>query len=189
MHGEACTGRVAEHIASLNIDPLLREGDPQAVPLVARVRMGAKVRNYYSFATKYCAWHNPEAYPIYEDFVNKMLWGYRKQDGFADFLRQDLWDYVRFKEIIGRFRRFYGLTAVDLKDIDKFLWLAGKEFIPITYPVAEKVAAVEDAGYLQGRAERGDVDAALKVLEKAGDQEASAEDRIQGPSSSGTEVS
>jgi hypothetical protein len=49
----------------------------------------------------------------------------------------------------------------------------------ITLALAEKVAVLENAGYLQERAARGDVEAALAVLEKAGDQEPRPEDRIK----------
>ena len=77
------TYRVAEHIHLRRIDPLLRAGDPAAVARIATVRFGTKTRTNYSFATKYCAWHQPEAYPIYDGFVDDMLWGYKKHDQFA----------------------------------------------------------------------------------------------------------
>lgn len=48
----------------------------------------------------------------------------------------------------------------------------------ITLALAEKVAVLENVGYLQERAGRGDIDAALAVLDKAADQEPGAEDRI-----------
>ncbi len=48
----------------------------------------------------------------------------------------------------------------------------------ITLALAEKVAVLENAGYLQERAERGDVNAALSVLDKAADQPPRPEDRI-----------
>ncbi len=124
------TSQVAEHIVSLNVDTLLGEGQSEAVDMISRVRLGNKIRNNYSFATKYCAWHNPSAYPIYDGFVDQMLWAYRKQDKFDTFLRQDLWKYDRFRQIISNFRTYYHLTAYDLKGIDKFLWLAGKAHFP-----------------------------------------------------------
>ncbi len=124
------TYQVAEHIVSLNIDHLIREGKPEAVDMIARIRLGNKIRNNYSFATKYCAWHNPSAYPIYDTFVDKMLWAYRRQDQFDSFLHQDLLKYDRFRQIVRNFQRHYHLTTYNIKDIDKFLWLAGKEYFP-----------------------------------------------------------
>ncbi|MCX8061255.1 MAG: hypothetical protein QXS54_01325 [Candidatus Methanomethylicaceae archaeon] len=124
------TYQVAEHIVSLNIDHLIREGKPEAVDMIARIRLGNKIRNNYSFATKYCAWHNPSAYPIYDMCVDKMLWAYRRQDQFDSFLHQDLLKYDRFRQIVRNFQRHYHLTTYNIKDIDKFLWLAGKEYFP-----------------------------------------------------------
>jgi len=98
--------------------------------MIARIRLGNKIRNNYSFATKYCAWHNPSAYPIYDTFVDKMLWAYRRQDQFDSFLHQDLLKYDRFRQIVRNFQRHYHLTTYNIKDIDKFLWLAGKEYFP-----------------------------------------------------------
>jgi hypothetical protein len=48
----------------------------------------------------------------------------------------------------------------------------------ITLALAEKVAVLENAGYLQERGTRSDIDAALAVLDKAADQKPSAQDRI-----------
>lgn len=49
----------------------------------------------------------------------------------------------------------------------------------ITLALAEKVAVLENTGYLQERAAQGDVDAALAVLDKAADQEPLPEDRLK----------
>jgi hypothetical protein len=127
------TYRLAEHIVSLGVDPLIREGLSEAVDLIAHIQLGDKTRNNYSFATKYCAWHNPSSYPIYDGFVHQMLWAYSKQDRFDTFLRHDLWKYDRFRRIVNNFRIHYHLTAYGLKDIDKFLWLAGKTHFPASW--------------------------------------------------------
>ena len=124
--GIIATDKVAEHIVSQNIDVRLKKGDPKVVNLISYVRLGNKTRNNYSFATKYCSWHNKSQYPIYDSIVDRMLWGYRKQDNFCAFRREDLWDYEKFKEIILKFRKHYALTAFEFKDIDKFLWIVGK---------------------------------------------------------------
>lgn len=60
---------VASHIVDLRIDTYLRSGSLQVVDLIAKVKIGDKVRNNFSFATKYCSWHNPNTYPIYDDNV------------------------------------------------------------------------------------------------------------------------
>lgn len=127
---------LARHIAGLDIDPLLAKGSPCTV---ARITQCNNLRNYYSFATKYCSWHNPDAYPIYDTRVDECLWFYKKQDGhqkgYPKFHRQDLFDYPKLREVVTEFCHFYKLGLVDPLDawsiggsfnfraIDKFLWL------------------------------------------------------------------
>jgi hypothetical protein len=124
------TYAVAKHIVSLDIDPLLRNGDTDAVDQVARIQLHGGPRNNYSFATKYCAWHNPCAYPIYDSFVAQMLLAYGTRDGFETFCCEDLREYGTFKRVVNSFRKHYNLTEYSLKDTDKFLWRAGRECFP-----------------------------------------------------------
>jgi heme oxygenase len=70
---------------------------------------------------------------MYDSFVDQMLGGYKQQDSFAKFHRKDLLVYDRFKEIAKRFREHYNLSAFTIKDIDKFLWLAGKKYYPASW--------------------------------------------------------
>jgi hypothetical protein len=119
---------VAKHILRLKIDGWLQVGQSDAVDLIASVRLGKRKRYNYSFATKYCSWHHREAYPIYDKRVDAILWGYNKQDQFAAFQRQDLWEYDEFKRVITAFRTHYKLEAFDFKDLDKFLWLASQDY-------------------------------------------------------------
>jgi len=73
--GILATFQVAEHVFRLNIDQIIKEGKSEAVELIGHVHLGKGTRKNYSFATKYCAWHNPEVYPMYDSFVDQMLWG------------------------------------------------------------------------------------------------------------------
>ena len=76
--------RVATHITNLGIDPDLRAGKPEIVDRIAKVQLqNGKTRNYFCFASKYCSWHNPMAYPIYDRNVEACLWCYRKQYGMS----------------------------------------------------------------------------------------------------------
>jgi len=97
-------GEVAKHIYHLNIDARLRQGDPELVDAIACVTMNGKPRRNYSFASKYCSWHAPEQYPIYDSYVERLLWDYHQQDHFASFKREELGNYPRYKEIIEQFR-------------------------------------------------------------------------------------
>jgi hypothetical protein len=119
---------VVKHILKRTTDAQLQAGQSEAVDLIASVRLGKQERYNYSFATKYCSWHNQQAYPIYDKRVDEILWGYRKQDQFAEFQRQDLGEYDEFKRVIMTFRTHYHLQEFDFKSLDKFLWLASQDY-------------------------------------------------------------
>jgi len=116
---------VARHITNLRIDSNLAQGTPDLVKRIAEVTIKDDVRNNYSFATKYCSWHNPEAYPIWDSYVDECLWAYKRQANFHDFKRQHLWDYPKFVEVVTAFQKQYGLDSLTFKEIDKFLWVKG----------------------------------------------------------------
>ncbi len=124
---------VARHIISLNIDPLLARSDKALVNVLAQVPIGGKVRNFYSFASKYCSHHRSTDYPIYDQYVEKMLMHFGKVDCFLKFTKPELRRYQRFLEIILAFRSHYGLTSFSLRQIDVYLWLGGKKAFPPKY--------------------------------------------------------
>lgn len=127
------TYTVGKHILALDIDDRLRDKDLRLVNDIAKVNIKGKSKNFYSFATKYCSHHEPDAYPIYDSFVDTMLRYYRNEDAFEKFRNAELRDYPRFIEIITSLREYYGVTEFSLRDLDIFLWLAGKEHFPRTY--------------------------------------------------------
>ena len=117
---------LAEHIVAMKIDPLLDQGSAEAV---VRITDCAETRKYYSFATKYCSWHGPDAFPMWDGNVDEALWAYMKRDGFHRFKRKDLWEYQAFRDIVRAFQSFYGLTSVNFKAIDEFLWIVGEDLV------------------------------------------------------------
>jgi hypothetical protein len=127
------TYTVAKHILNKNIDSRLRNKDYSLINDIAQVTIKGKTRNFYSFASKYCSHHKPDDFPIYDSFVEKMLMHYRKVNKFHKFRKKDLKIYDKFIEIISTFQRFYSLNNFSLRQIDIFLWLAGKEFFPKNY--------------------------------------------------------
>ena len=127
------TYSVAKHILKLDIDQRLQSRDRLLVNELALITIKQKQKDFYSFASKYCAHHAPEAFPIYDSFVEKVLLYCANADGFAVFKKNDLKQYVSFVQIIIAFQKFYGLEKFSLRQIDVFLWLAGKEFFPRTY--------------------------------------------------------
>ena len=132
------TFKMAEHIKLLNIDEKLQNGNPDLVNEIA-IGHGIKTKknntelNFYSFATKYCNWHNNESYAIYDRFVEKILMAYKRKDNFSNFKRKDLKVFKRFKRVLLDFSVFYELKKYNLKEIDKFLWIYGKEKFPTKY--------------------------------------------------------
>lgn len=125
---------VAKNILQLDIDERLQSGDETLVNDVALVNYGdRKVKNFYSFATKYCSHHFPNEYPIYDSYVEKVLIYFKKKDKFSKFTSKDLRDYPKFKTVVEEFRSFYELDQFSLKDIDRYIWQLGKEYFPIRY--------------------------------------------------------
>ena len=55
---------MADHIYALRPDGSLTAGDPALVDQIACLTVGGKQRRHYSFATKYCSWHQPRQFPI-----------------------------------------------------------------------------------------------------------------------------
>ncbi len=134
---------MAKHIKQLDIDEGLKKGDPDIVHQIAtghdiRTKKNNREINFYSFATKYCNWHNRDSYAIYDSFVVKVLMAYKRKDNFSTFNQADLKHFKQFKRIIQDFVNFYGLTQHDLKEIDKFLWIYGKEMFPTNYGMRKR---------------------------------------------------
>lgn len=121
---------VARHIALLNIDADLANAKGTLVDRIAQVTIGTKKRNNFSFATKYCSWHKPLEYAIWDANVDECLWGYKNRDGFATFKRQEISStYASFLSIIDKFRKYYQLESFTLRELDKFLWQVGARLL------------------------------------------------------------
>lgn len=129
---------LSKHIVSLNIDDSLKNNDLNIVDKIAgghgiHIKKTAKESYLYSFATKYCSHHNPTEYPIYDSYVEKMLIFFKNKDKFDTFDNEELKSYKRFKEILFNFRKYYLLGSFNIKQIDKYLWQAGKKYFPKSY--------------------------------------------------------
>ncbi len=124
---------VAKNIYDLKIDDRLNKGDPSLINDIAHVTINGVEKRFYSFASKYCSHHNSINFPIYDYFVDKMLWYFQKKDKFSNFSKEDLKDYVKFKNILMDFKKFYDIDEYNLRDIDKYLWIAGKKYFPKKY--------------------------------------------------------
>jgi hypothetical protein len=123
---------VAAHIHrhAEDIDSALESGMPEIVDTIASVTVpGKKDRYYFSFATKYCSWHRPQFYPIYDSRVDRYVYGLKAEPCFREFFGtgEDRWRYAQFRRLITVFRDHYGLGSFSFKEIDKFLYSYGGE--------------------------------------------------------------
>ncbi len=124
---------VAKHILSIKIDERLNVEDVTLVEDIKRVTISGQEHNFYSFASKYCSHHKPLSYPIYDSYVDRVLRYFRDRDGFSTFAGKDLKNYILFKDVLIVFQKYYGLEEYNLKLIDKYLWLLGKDYFPKKY--------------------------------------------------------
>jgi len=118
---------VVEHIVSLETDSDLERGDDGLVNRLAKTEIPRKkTYYYYSFATKYCSWHNSDAYPIFDGNVYAYLCHLVNHDCLDRFAQNDMWDYPKFKRTVEGFKERNRLGEFTFKDIDKFLYLQGR---------------------------------------------------------------
>ncbi len=123
---------VAQRILSLNIDERLRAGDETLVNELMGVDyvINGEVSHadHYSFASKYCSFHNSDAFPIYDSYVDAILWHYQNVEHFYVFKHSELKDYPKFKRIIRAFQSHFGLEQYTVKQLDQYLWQFGKDY-------------------------------------------------------------
>lgn len=143
---------IAGHISNnaTQIHKLIENGDAKAVDMIARghgikhikTKIEGKEQeyNFYSFATKYCSFINPVAFPIYDRYVAAMLRAYNERRHFSDFKEQDLKNYAKFREAVEAFMAEFKLNELTFREIDKFLWYHGKS---IALEYKEKITQQE----------------------------------------------
>lgn len=95
--------------------------------IVNTAKQDKNMKSVYSFATKYCSFHNPEKYPICDNFVKEELKYYRNQkESNFDFKNDELEIYGKFVDVIKDFKKVFNLDKYSFKQIDQYLWLVGK---------------------------------------------------------------
>lgn len=113
-------------------DLLLERGDLEAVKIVRsghgiRMKKTNKELDFYSFATKYCSFHNPREYPIYDNLVADLLWTLNKEHKWTHNLyKYSLLDYGQFKTLLDTCAQFYSLGVESYKTLDQGLWIFAK---------------------------------------------------------------
>ena len=123
------TRQMANGIVSLNIDSKLKMGD---ISLVDEIATCTKRRNY-SFATKYCACHEPNLYPIYDAIVGNYL-AQVVESGhlpmYASYSKSAILNkmknYSDYKELYDAFMDYYDLSSLSYREVDWYIWVANK---------------------------------------------------------------
>jgi hypothetical protein len=88
---------------------MLNRGDDTLVEIISKIIIEGRNHYYYSFATKYCSFHRPDSYPIFDSRVKEYLWQLRNKGGLPRFQQQVLWNYPVLKRIIVRLKEQYSL--------------------------------------------------------------------------------
>ncbi len=123
-----------------DIDQRLQNGDPTLVKDNTKPNNDISTiipgHNNYSFATKYCACHNPAAYPIYDNivadfFVAAIKSGHLTTPAIIGMSVSQIRnrmknDYVFYKDIYIAFMQQYNLTSLTYREVDWYIWAAGK---------------------------------------------------------------
>jgi hypothetical protein len=134
--GILAVSEMAQHIHEIGActDLELEAGSPEIVDRIAQINIQGKKFFFYSFATKYCSWHRPDLYPIWDSRVDKYLWSIKKQGLLGSnklVKRHDLWSYRAFRDVMIAFRDEFDLNSFSFKQIDKFLWAEGEKMLSL----------------------------------------------------------
>ena len=112
-------------------DADVRSGSMKLVSTLAHSGDGKKV--YRSFATKYCACHNPKAFPIYDEIVRTFLAKVigkgnlpPYKDSMTGALEKMEESYDYYVGVYDAFRKKYHLTSLTYRQVDWYIWVANK---------------------------------------------------------------
>jgi len=106
-----------------NFDEMLESGNLEAVEIIKEISFEVTGSTYYSFATKYCSFHNQEKFPIYDSFVGTAL--------RYEFPELNDKKYPDFKDAIDRLALKIG--GCSYYDLDHYLWIRGKEMFDLGF--------------------------------------------------------
>lgn len=143
--GIQATNKMSENILSIrNIDKRLTDGDKSLVAEIATLTFDGKVRYNYSFATKYCAYHQPDKFPIYDSIVAMTFISFFEKDLLPKYkccnrkstaketytkgeFTAKLKEYDFFVNVYDYFMDLYDLKeSFTYREIDSYIWGAFK---------------------------------------------------------------
>jgi hypothetical protein len=121
--------QMAGHLLKQRLDSSIERGDRQAVALIRLghgIKKNRKELDFYSFATKYCHWHQPTLFPMYDRYVTVALQRLnRKLQFMATFSNDDLRNYPTFLAAVNECRAQLKLDW-GYKRFDQALWISGQ---------------------------------------------------------------
>ena len=113
----------------------IEKGDAKAVNIIVEEIKKLTERNLFSFASKYCFFHNEVCYPIYDSLAMGSLRFYADRDQKTETSKKHAWkeglkklepfDYAVFKDVINQFKEAFELE-ISYKELDKYLWTFGR---------------------------------------------------------------
>ena len=117
---------VATHITNLNnVDARIQSGDATVVHDIANVSHKSKNKNvnHFSFATKYCSFHQPQKFPIFDSFIAECFSQLSKNNYFQKKFPKNTIrnNYSDFKNFYDEFIKTEALPQ-DYKEVDRYLW-------------------------------------------------------------------
>lgn len=132
--------KLAKHIKEKNIDVRLEEiksisDAKKAIKLVERIGKTPKgpngmKKNALSFASKYCSFHRPDVFPIYDGYTKIILRELNeKYNYYGEKVPKEIESYSKYYDIYNSFIDFFKLSEFSYKEIDKYLWKKGKDII------------------------------------------------------------
>ena len=124
-------GMMAKGICAIpTVDVRLQSGDITLVTDIANIISG---RHNISFASKYCACHNPKAFPIYDKYVSSTLAKIIAKGNLKGFSgtwtnvhKKMQYDYVFYKDVYDAFMKQYKLKSLTYRQVDWYIWTAVK---------------------------------------------------------------
>lgn len=121
---------IAQEILKIDFDKRVKSGDISLVDELGQLGTKLGKVKIYSFASKYCVWHNYGVYDkddfvIFDSVVRKKLKYFKEHYHFAEFSDKDLNNYATYKEILEIFRKRFELQC-SFRELDWYLWRLGK---------------------------------------------------------------
>jgi len=114
---------ITDVIVDSDIDEELPKGDKRLVDGLADAIASKTKKRQLSFASKYCSFHHPDIYPIYDSKAKKLVATYLKDKGHEINAKDFEQKYSLFIEKLDLFIEEYGLQEFSYKEIDIFLWM------------------------------------------------------------------